>query len=150
MKSAIRHIGFAALMYAVAMGPIQAQSPGQLPPVQKYGSVEYVSGGVGDEEIDAFKSASKQWPLTLELSAQGKPRAVFIADVSVQIRDAAGQIVLQTTTKGPYLLARLAPGQYDIDAIYKEQRLRKRITVPVNSSTSAILSWPGTSADSAK
>ncbi len=55
----------------------------------------------------------------LELAKAGTTQAVYISDVQITIKDASGSTVLATVTKGPYLLAKLPPGKYSLDATYE-------------------------------
>ena len=57
-------LGLAAAMLAAGLllgSAAQAQTDSALPPVQKSGAVEYLSGGIGLDESTAIKSASRQW-----------------------------------------------------------------------------------------
>jgi len=89
------------------------QAADGLPPEKTYGNVNYVSGGVGLDESTAFKAAAKDYSLAL-LFAQGQGE--YLANVSVTIKDKAGNTVLDTVSDGPMLLATLPPGNYRISA----------------------------------
>ncbi len=109
----------------------------RLPPLQSNGSVEYVSGGIGQEEVDALKQAEGGFPLTLEFAASAeKPTAdstdPYVANADVNIRDASGRDVLNVRTEGPLLLVKLPSGQYTVDAQWNG--VRKRHSVAVSES----------------
>ena len=92
--------------------PAHAQDSA-LPAVQTQGDVKFLSGGIGSDEIAAIKSASRDYPLTLQFSAS---TGAFLASVAVSIRDAAGKVVLDTVAEGPFLLVNLGPGRYRVKA----------------------------------
>ena len=120
----------------------QAQGDTALPPVQKSGSVEYLSGGIGLDESTAIKSASRHWPLSLVFSVQAAGKAEFAADVKLTIRDAKGAPVLDTTASGPFLLAKLAPGSYSLRATLAGNTLARKVQVKAGSSARVELVWP--------
>ncbi|WP_300754340.1 carboxypeptidase-like regulatory domain-containing protein [Janthinobacterium sp.] len=146
MKSNLRNnsSGLAALFLAasLAAGIVHAQSDSALPAIHKSGTVEYLSGGIGLDESTAIKNASRQWPLSLVFSVQAAGRAQFASDVKLEVRDAKGVVVLQTTASGPYLLARLAPGSYSLHASLAGKTLERKVEVKAGSSARVELVWP--------
>ena len=130
----------AALGTLIATGFAQAATA--LPPVHKSGDVEYLSGGIGREESAAIERASKEWPLTLEFAVKEKHRDEFAADVKTVVRDAKGHAVLQTDSDGPFLLARLEPGQYAIDATLAGKTLHEKVAVKRGQPAKAVFLWP--------
>jgi len=146
MKSNLRNksSGLAALFLvaSLAAGIVHAQSDSALPTIHKSGTVEYLSGGIGLDESTAIKNASRQWPLSLVFSVQAAGRAQFASDVKLEVRDAKGSVVLQTTASGPYLLARLAPGSYSLHATLAGKTLERKVEVKAGSSARVELVWP--------
>src|SRR5215831_3721557 len=57
-----------------------AALPSALPPEQTQGSVTYVSGGIVQEEAQAFEAAAALYPLTLEFAIKHTPRAEYTAN----------------------------------------------------------------------
>ena len=123
-------------------GAAHAQSDSALPPVQKSGAVEYLSGGIGLDESTAIKSASRHWPLSLVFSVQAPGKAEFASDVKLEIRDAKGAQVLATTASGPFLLAKLPPGSYSLRATLAGKTLERKVQVKAGSSARVELVWP--------
>lgn len=111
---------------------------GGMPQIQSQGDVQYVSGGVGSDESKALQSAQSQWPLSLRFTGPGSD---FLADVHVQIVDAHGANVLDTASRGPYMLVRLRPGRYTVHARYKSGEQQKAITVPGKGTAKAAFYW---------
>lgn len=76
--------------------------------------VEYMSGGIGEGEVQAMRGARERF--SLWLTAAGL-RGAFIGSVRVRIVDlASGAAVLEHTTDGPLLYAALPPGRYEVEA----------------------------------
>ncbi|MCM2567950.1 carboxypeptidase-like regulatory domain-containing protein [Janthinobacterium kumbetense] len=138
-------LGLAAAVLAAGLllgSAAQAQADNALPPVQKSGAVEYLSGGIGLDESTAIKSASRHWPLSLVFSVQAAGKAEFASDVKLQISDAKGMSVLETSASGPFLLAKLPPGNYSLRATLAGKTLERKVQVKAGSSARVELVWP--------
>jgi hypothetical protein len=85
------------------------------PEVQQQGVVSFVSGGVGEEELQEIRKLAPAYPLELLFVTKGEPQE-YLADVKVQIEDKDGKIVLDAMSQGPFLLAKMLPGKYTISA----------------------------------
>lgn len=142
MKNLIHKAAIAATLGTMMMGGAFAQTMATLPPLHKSGQVEYLSGGIGKDEATAIERASKQWPLTLEFAVKEKEHAAFVANVSLVVRDAKGHTALQTTSDGPLLLARLAPGHYTIDATLADKTLHRQVSINPAHPAKIVLIWP--------
>ena len=88
---------------------------GGLPPAQHAGDVSYVSGGVGQDESQAFIERRGDYPLSIEIYAKENGREVYTASADVTVRDARGDTVVQTEAKGPFVLVDAPPGRYVVD-----------------------------------
>lgn len=113
-----------------------------LPQVQSQGQTEFITGGVGKDESDAIAQAAGAWPLMLELSQSAAPRAEFISDVQITIKDKSGNTVLDMTSAGPYVLVRLPAGKYSLDATYESKTLHRDISIQKGRSKRLSLMWP--------
>jgi hypothetical protein len=111
---------------------------GGMPQVQQQGGVEFVSGGVGQDESKALQAAQSQWPLSLRFTGRN---AEFLADVRVQIVDSHGANVLDTTSRGPYMLVRVRPGRYTVHASHNGVDKTSAVTVGSNGSARASFVW---------
>jgi hypothetical protein len=144
METLIHKKVIAATLSTLVLGAAIAQEAATLPPVQRNGQVEYLSGGVGKDEAAVIERTSRQWPLTLKFAVKDKPRVHFAADVEVTVRDAKGQTALQTTSDGPFLLAKLPAGKYVIVATLAGKSLNKQVLVKHGQATKALFMWsPG-------
>jgi len=72
-------------------------------------SVESMSTGVGVDERVAHKQYSL---LMIFAEANGS----YLANVTVEIKDAKGDVVLATKSTGPWLFAKLSAGDYKVVA----------------------------------
>ena len=143
MKLAYTIVLGAALMIRPAFAvPAQEGPMAPLPAEKIAGQVQYVTGGVGHEEAEAFRHAQRDYSLALEFGNQAKPRAQFTAGVNVLIRDARGDTVLDAVSDGPFLLARLPAGRYTIRATQNGRTLDRVATVAGGKSTHVAFLWP--------
>lgn len=150
MNTLTRATGALLLTSMLYCGAAMAQVEAGLPAVQTSGAVQYLSGGIGLDESTAIKSASASWPLTLEFSVAAPERALFASGVKVEIRDGKGALLLETTATGPYLLAKLAPGAYRIQATLDGKALQRQVQIKARQPQRVALVWPaGTNQGSA-
>jgi hypothetical protein len=109
-----------------------------LPQIERNGTVEYVSGGVGLDESQAFRREQTHWPLAMRFIG---PTADYIADVHVRIVDPRGDEVLSTNSRGPYMLAKLPPGNYTVHASYRDQEQTRTVSVSSRPGARAEFHW---------
>ncbi|PKO91888.1 MAG: hypothetical protein CVU15_09865 [Betaproteobacteria bacterium HGW-Betaproteobacteria-1] len=91
--------------------------------------VIFVSGGIGYCESQAMQSASKEYPLELVFVQKTASGENYLANIPLQITDTKGNLVLDTVTKGPYLLARMPAGRYTIAANHNGEIKTQRVTL---------------------
>ena len=121
------------VIFSLLMAPLAfAALPRALPPEQTQGGVTYVSGGIGQEESQAFEAVAAQYPLALEFAIKHAPRAEYTANVHVVVTDAQGTRVLDTHSDGPFLLAKLPAGHYTVTAERHQQTLTRTVHVANN------------------
>ncbi|WP_322014958.1 carboxypeptidase-like regulatory domain-containing protein [Paraburkholderia sp. J12] len=109
-----------------------------LPQIQQQGDVSFVSGGVGQDESKALQHAERQWPIALRFTGRG---GEFLADVRVKIVDAHGADVLDTTSRGPYMLVKVPPGRYTVHVSHAGVAKTAAVTVGANGSARASFNW---------
>jgi hypothetical protein len=109
-----------------------------LPQIERNGAVEYVSGGVGLDESTAFRREQARWPLAMRFTG---PTADYLADVHVRIVDPRGAEVLSTDSRGPYMLAKLPPGNYTVHARYEDEEQTRTVTVSSRPGARADFHW---------
>jgi hypothetical protein len=107
----LRRLLLAASLFLPGIG-FAAEAPTGLEPKVE-GGVAYVSGGVDTTQQQAIKEMRKDYNLQLLFALKG---GAYLSDVKVKIQDSAGKSVLETVSSGPFLLARLPPGTYQVTA----------------------------------
>ncbi|MEA3119821.1 MAG: hypothetical protein QOI13_3091 [Paraburkholderia sp.] len=111
---------------------------GGLPQIERQGTIEYVSGGVGLDESTALKREARRWPLAFRFTG---PTSDYLADVHVRIVDPRGIEVLSADSMGPYMLVKLPPGRYTVHASYADQEQKRTVNVPARPGTHADFHW---------
>ncbi len=107
-------LALCALPLAIYTGQALAEDMAQaLQPQQTENGGSFVTGGVGDEEMAQLKSTRSDYNLHVLFTGKG---GEFQSGVKVQIANTKGDVVLDTTTTGPYLYAKLPAGKYKINA----------------------------------
>lgn len=102
------------------------------------GPVKFVSGGVGEDSNARMQALSKDFNLRLLFAAKD---GHYLADVALMIKDARGGKVLDTVAEGPWLLATLAPGKYQITATYAKKSVTRSTTVPKAGRREVFFRW---------
>jgi hypothetical protein len=163
MKNSIPHLLIPAAIAALALAgnPVQAQDdpaspppgasarsvlPGEavpLPEVQTSGSVSFVTGGIPYEQLPAFHAARNQFPLNIEVYERDGNRNAFTAEADVRVINAkSGDVVLETKTAGPYLWAKVPPGQYKVETTLNGKVKESRVSVNGSRTARTIVVFP--------
>lgn len=112
-----------------------------MPAQQQSGEVTFMTGGVA-EEAEMMRGVAKDYALEIVLIQRLKVQEEFLADVEVQVLDAQKNIVLETTTEGPYLFANLPAGCYWVVAKFKEDIKQQKVLIDTNKHQKVVLWWP--------
>lgn len=89
-------------------------------------TVEFISGGIGETARAQMLSREKEFSLKLVFTlVEGN----YVSDARVEIRDAAGRIVVTHLAEGPFFLARLPAGTYSVAAAYEGQTQTRNVAV---------------------
>ncbi|MBU6491846.1 carboxypeptidase-like regulatory domain-containing protein [Pandoraea sp.] len=123
----------------------QAPLPGE-PSPHRAGAATYLSGGVGEDEVQAMRAAAPQYPLRMTFA---QADGAYLADVRVRIERADGTVVLSTTTTGPFLYVNVPPGTYRVRARYKGAEQTRNVTVAQHGSASPVFVWADGETDAA-
>jgi hypothetical protein len=126
----------AAIALGFAISTAFAQAP--MPQPQTRGSVTYLNGGAGSEEVDFIKSSMKDYSLALSFSRSG---GEYVADVGVTIKDGKGATVFEAPSVGPYLLVKLPAGRYTVVATYRNEPMTVSTTVGRAATAVTALQW---------
>lgn len=127
---------FPALALAIAVAGAQAADA---PPERQAGGVAYVTGGVSDDEAAWFKDMRGSYPLAIELVRNNAGKQEYTADAQVRVVDRGGRPVFEAKADGPFILVRLPPGAYRVQASLDGQAIEKPVSVKATGSTRAVL-----------
>ncbi|MCJ0765656.1 carboxypeptidase-like regulatory domain-containing protein [Variovorax terrae] len=129
------------LMGGALLGP-GAHAAG--PPPHSRDGVEFMSGGIGQDQARLMEEQAPHWPATLEFAVQDHGHSAFAANVHVTVRQAGHDepVLRNVTAEGPFLMARLAPGHYEVEATLAGQTLRRTLTVQSGKPSRALFLWP--------
>ena len=130
----------AGVLSIAAVGVSYAASG--LPPAQNSNGTEYVTGGFGENGADAFKQAESSFPLTLVFAEDaGGGSRPYVAEVKVVVKKADGEVVLEVPSAGPYLLAKLEPGTYTVEATYMGETKTQDVNITESQSSRHVMAW---------
>ena len=143
-------LGALALATAAALSSLGAHAANGPSVYETPEGVVFASGGIGSDESALMRRAAGEWPASFEFAVRAGARNEYAANVQVTVRDASGQAVLaDVLSQGPFMLARLAPGRYDVEATLDGRTLHRRIRVGGQGSAHVVFVWPaGTNASS--
>ena len=88
--------------------------------------VPFITGGIGKEERHKILAKRDKYNLQIRSFLTG---GEYTGDVLIQIIDAAGVVLLNELTDGPYFMANLQPGTYQVKASYRNVSHVKSITI---------------------
>ncbi len=152
-KNAARAAAALCAGAVLALAAMGAQATVYNPPIHVAHGIEYMSGGIGADEAELMRVVEPRWPAVFEFSVKDGKGAAFAADVVLTVRDAQGNAVLdQVHSAGPYLMARLDPGRYTVEAVLAGQKIQREISIRgPGTSIKSVFEWPqGTDAPLAR
>lgn len=134
---------FAASFLVTSMAYLSpAMGADALPGEVKQGSVRYVTGGIGADAVAAFKQAATKYPLELLFAQKALPNDVYLAGVKVTVRQ-SGKVVLDAESGGPFLLAHLPSGKYEIEAVNEGVAKWQTVEVQAGKHRRVVFVWGG-------
>lgn len=115
----------------------EAASAGVVAP-KTQGGIAYVSGGVGQDEVEAMHRIARDYNVRLTFVGKG---GEYLSDIDTHIRTARGAAVLAVVSEGPLLYVRLPSGSYRVSASYNGEAKQATITVPVHGAAVRNMIW---------
>ncbi len=113
------------------------------PPIRVTHGIEYMSGGIGKDEAELMETVAPRWAASFEFATKDRKGADFAADVRVTVRDSGGAAVLDNVVSGgPFMVARLEPGDYQVEAQFGGQTLKQPLHVVAGESAKATFVFP--------
>lgn len=109
---------------------IDSAGGGAIPalPLQPYikAGVQYVSGGIGDEELAQLKMIESEYNVRVMLSSKG---GAYVANVRLRVLDGGGKEVLSVADAGPFVYIHLPPGKYTLEGKRNGETKKTAVTV---------------------
>jgi hypothetical protein len=129
-----------ALALFGAIGSAQALDN---PPIRMAQGIEYMCGGTSRAEAAFMQTVSPRWAASFAFAVGGAKAGDLPGEVKVVVRERyTGRFVMQATSADPYMLARLDPGAYEVEATLAGLSLTQPIVVFNGMSSSAAFVWP--------
>jgi len=125
MKRTALSFSLAAVFLCGTLLVTEAKADGQAV-VQSAGNVTYVSGGVGLESLDQLSSMSRDFNLKLVFALNS---GAYLSGVQVAIIDAKGKTMVDSTSDGPWFMAKLPSGSYQVIATVAGKAEKRQVTV---------------------
>lgn len=144
MKPNLRGVASAviAACFVVSTPLLAASAPdNHLPGAHLVGDITYLSGGIGQGEAQAIKHVAKYYPLELEFLRKAKPRDEYLADVKIRIKDVHDKMVLDVTSDGPFLLAKMPTGEYTVSAEHRGRVQQRQVHVTARDHRRIVFEW---------
>jgi hypothetical protein len=129
---------FLLVLAAFISAVMGAQGQAAEEQIRSSGQVKFVSGGVGEDSDARMQSLGKDFNLRLLFAAKD---GHYLADIAVTITDASGAKVLDAVSEGPWLLAKLVPGAYQITATYAEKSFTRATTIASSGRREIFFRW---------
>ncbi len=132
---------FAAAFLITSMAYLSPATADGLVEEKSQGNVRYATGGIGADEIAAFKAAAPKYPLQLLFAEKALPNDVYLTDVQVMVKGASGQVLLDTVSGGPFLLLQLPAGKYRIEASHDGVMKRQTVSLTAGQHRRVVFVW---------
>lgn len=130
----------AALAVFGAMSCAQASTN---PPILMAQGIEYMCGGNSGTEAAFMRTVEPRWAAAFEFSVKRAKGGSVPADVKVVVRERySNRPVLEASADAPFMLARLDPGAYEVEATLAGVTLEQPLTVFNGMSSRAVFVWP--------
>ncbi len=105
------------------------------------GDVTYLSGGIGKSESVAMRGNAKNYALEAVFVEKSGALEEYLSEVKLQIQDSSKNTVLDIDTEGPYFLANLPQGRYQVSAEYKGEIKTQLVTISKKKHAKLVFWW---------
>ncbi|KPA95325.1 MULTISPECIES: hypothetical protein [Pseudomonas] len=109
----------------------------QLAPQQQNG-VEYLSGGIGEDEL---KALAQTRGYNLHIVSSSGPQDKYLADVNISINKAGGESVLSLMQVGPLVYVKLPVGHYQVVASHDGHQSRQDVVIDGKGTQTLNVHW---------
>lgn len=125
--------------FLLAIVSWSAAAPAAGPEEQTYGSTRFLTGGIGQEEVQAMREAASRYPLAMTFTIG---TGQYLSDVKVTIRGRGGETILSAVSGGPMMLVDLPPGQYTVEAAAEGKTLTRKVGISKGKRQRLVLRFP--------
>lgn len=139
-----RALASAALVLAVGVAPLAAFAQAGGPAPHQQNGINYVNGGVGQEEQGAMRAQRADY--NLQLTFATNQTGAYRSDVQVDIADTRGNTLLSVPNAGPMLFARLPAGTYHVSAAAEGKTFKRTVKLGAGAKEMT-LHWDNDSPD---
>ena len=120
-----------------------AQALTSNPPIRMAQGIEYMCGGKSADEAAFMRMVSPRWAATLEFSVNRAKPGEVPDEVAVVVRERyTGRAVMHAVADAPFMLARLDPGAYEVEATLGGLTLRQPLVVFNGVGSRVMFAWP--------
>jgi hypothetical protein len=124
---------------ATPIQPFGSEGSGAIPPlpldIMTNGNATYVTGGIGDEELEMLKARENDFNVHLLMTST---HGEYIGGVMVRVLNEQGQEVLTANDAGPYLYVKLPPGKYTLEGTATQGGIKSvKVNAPASGYTKA-------------
>ena len=102
-------------------------------------SVPVVSGGVSLNARDNLRANAPDHNVKMVFALN---TGNYVSDVQVKVTDSSGRTVIDDTSNGPWMMAKLPPGSYSATATYNGKSVTQRFSVGKSGVKTAQFRWP--------
>lgn len=106
------------------------------------GDITYLTGGIGKAESVAMRANAKNYALEIIFVEKFGALEAYLSEVKLQIIDTSKNTLLDMDTKGPYFLANLPQGKYQVTAEYKGTVKTQLVSISKKKHSKLIFWWP--------
>lgn len=140
-----RALGLLLAIALLAGSSVRAATPAtrQVPApdrVQEMNGITFVSGGIGADSRESLAEREKYYNFKLVLTLEGA--GSFVSDARVTLANAAGDKLVEHTTEGPLFLASLPPGNYVVNARFRDITVTRKFQVRADRLHTEHMRWP--------
>ena len=129
---------YCAALWALACHSAVAHTA-PLPAPRVQDDISFISGGVGSDEAQAFRTVAGRYNLRLTFSTVS---GEYCADVRVTLRDQHGRDLADIVSDGPFLFLAVPPGTYTVTAENQGMSLTRVVRVRAGRAAELYLRWP--------
>jgi hypothetical protein len=107
-------------------------------PVKSIEGIEFVTGGIGIGERKILDRMAGDYSLKVILATQD---GHYLSQCQVEIIRSDGRKMLSAKTEGPWLMADLEPGDYQVKAQHDNTWKSRNVTVSADRLQQVIFNW---------